>query len=167
MSAPTFAAQVSRLRLGGLVFLGVLMTAAAAFVALHPDFDHRPVARIAGWVGMIFFPLCIVIALRQFFRTGPVMEIGPEGLCWRRWSDQTIPWHAFVRAEAVAVNRQKMLSLWLRDPQAWRSTRLLGRLAGANKALGFGDITLTAQGTDRSFEEMAGAVHDHAPHLFG
>ena len=161
-----FVARVSRIKILGLIALAIIGTAGAAFVALSPQFEVRPIAQLAGWVGMIFAPLCALIAIRQLFRTDPAMEIGPEGILWRRWSETVIPWDAFTRAEAVQMHRQKMLSLWLVDPAAYRSTKLLGRLAGANGAMGFGDIVLTAQGLDRSFDQMAGAVHDHAPHLF-
>lgn len=166
MTPAPFVARVSRVKIMGLLVLALIGTAGAAFVALSPEFEARPIAQLAGWAGMIFAPLCALIAVRQLFRTGPVMEIGPEGLVWRRWSDTVIPWTAFTRAEAVQVHRQKLLSLWLADPAAYRSTKLLGRLAGANGAMGFGDIVLTAQGLDAGFDAMAGAVYDHAPQLF-
>lgn len=167
MSAAPFVARVSRAKLTGLVVLSVIMSAAAVFAVQNTSFDHKPIAHVAGWFGLVFFPLCGLGIARQLFRTGPVMEIGPQGLMWKRWSDETIPWSAFSRAEPVTVVNQQMLSLWLIDPDAWRSTKLLGRLAGANKGMGYGDISLTMQGTDRSFREMVDAVRGHAPQLFG
>jgi hypothetical protein len=170
----TFVATVSRLKVVLLVAGSLLFVAAGIWMLLSPDLPDY--FRIYGvlipapwlaWTCIVLFGGFAIGWARQLWRTGPVMEIGPQGLLWHRWSEEIIPWDAFERAEAVTIQRQKMVSLWLHDPQAHRSTKLLGRLAGANKAMGFGDISLTAQGTDRSFDDMANAVAEHAPELFG
>jgi hypothetical protein len=68
-----------------------------------------------------------------------------------------------VRAEAMSLGRQRFLALWLQDPARHRSTHLLGRIAGANKSMGFGDIALSVSGTDRSFADLAAAFDHYAP----
>jgi hypothetical protein len=173
VSQEIFAAHVSRLKVALLVAGSLLFVLAGVWMLRDPSFPDTfsiagvvvPVPYLA-WTSIALFGLFAIGWARQLWRTGPVMEIGPNGLLWRRWSDQVIPWEAFERADAVSIQRQRMITLWLHDPQTYRSGKMLGRLAGANKAMGFGDISLTAQGTDRSFDEMAEAVRANAPQLF-
>lgn len=173
MNQDSFTAQVSRVKVALLIAASLLFVLAGVWMLRDPGVPAYfsiagvvvPVAYIA-WTCTVLFGLFAIGWARQLWRTGPVLEIGPHGLVWRRWSEQLIPWEAFERAEAVSIQRQRMITLWLHDPQAYRSGKLLGRLAGANKAMGFGDISLTAQGTDRSFDEMAEAVRANAPQLF-
>lgn len=61
------------------------------------------------------------------------------------------------------VERQRFVCLFLRDPSAFPSSTVLGRLKRANKAMGFGDIALSAIGTDRSFGDLLAAVERFAP----
>lgn len=164
MNAAPFVACVSPGKLTALLVLGLVMVAAALVAALLPDVDV--VSHVLAWVGVAFFSLCVLAIVRQLFRTGPVLEIGPEGLLWRRWSAERIPWAAFVRAAETSMQRQRFVSLWLRDPECHRSTTAMGRLAGANKAIGFGDITLAATGLSCSHAEILAAVRANAPQLF-
>jgi hypothetical protein len=150
----------------GLVALGVLMSLAAVVAIRLADPVHDPVHYWAGWAGVVFFPLCALAALRQLFRTGPVMEIGPDGVLWRRWSQERVPWTAFTRAADMSIRRQRFVSLWLRDPERYRPSTLHGRIASGNKLLGFGELALSAQGLTCTHEEMLAAVQANAPGLF-
>jgi hypothetical protein len=150
----------------GLVALGGLMTLASLIVIRLADPVHDPVHHWAGWAGAVFFALCGLAALRQMFRTGPVMEIGPDGILWLRWSPERIPWSAFTRAADMSIRRQRFVSLWLREPERYRPTTLHGRIATGNKLLGFGELALSAQGLTCTHEEMLAAVQANAPGLF-
>lgn len=169
-----FIARVSVWRTLLLVAFGLTFTAWGLWAALWPDAvaasqsNPRDPAEIAlfGWIAALFFGLCTVASVRELLRTEPQMVIGPEGLYWRRWSRATIPWSEFRRAERSQVYGTKFLWLWLHNPQAWRSTKLRGRLSRANKLIGGGEIDLSTVGLDRSFDEMVDAVAVHAPHLF-
>ncbi|MCW3837147.1 STM3941 family protein [Sphingomonas canadensis] len=169
-----FEAGVSRGRVVLLLAGALLFVAAGIWFVYDPEaisagsrFLRDPgLVELLGWGAIAFFGLCAAVAVRQLFRTGVVMRIAPEGLYWRRWSEETIPWSAFDSAAYATIRSQRMLTLWLRDPDAYPSSTLLGRLAGANKALGFGDVTLTAQGLSQGFDAMAGAVEANAPELF-
>lgn len=154
---PPLVARVSRLKMLGYLAIGAALTAGA--VGMVRD----------GGIALLIGAPCAAICggatlwvIRQMLRTGPVMEIGPEGILWRRWSDSAIPWSAFSRAWVTG----HMVSLWLKDPDAYRSNGVLGRLSPLNKAGGYGDIILLAQGLDCSFDEMADAVYRHRPSLF-
>lgn len=161
-----FVASVSRAKIALLLAVAVAMIAVSGFVAqTTASPDDATTVRIIGGIGVLFFGACAIVIARQFFHSGPVMEIGPHGIVWRRWSDQTIPWAAIERAERTSIQRQRFLSLWLSDPGAYRSSKMLGKLGSASTAMGFGDISLSAQGLDRSFEEMVAAVAAFAPGL--
>lgn len=157
-----FVARVSRWRAGLLVLGALGFVAAAVFVMQTKGLtDLR--ALITGWLGALFFGACALVGARQLFSTGPVMEIDARGILWRRWSDERIPWSAIERAEAMSLGRQRFLALWLQDPERYRSAHMLGRVAGANKSMGFGDIALSVSGTDRSFADLAAAFDRYAP----
>jgi hypothetical protein len=155
--------------LGGLGFV-----AFGGYALLYPGSfpDYIRVEGIAmpfsilAWASLIFFGFCVVVGLSQLRHRGPVIEIGAQGVRWRNRSDALIPWSAFERAQVTSINRQSFVSLWLRDPGAWRPTTLAGKLGGANKAMGFGDIALAGHGTDRRFEDILEAVQAFAPQLF-
>lgn len=153
-----FEARASPPKILRFATLALVMTAVSALVA------HRgePFGLIIGCVGTAFFGLCTLGILRQLFYRGPIIVIGPEGVTWQRWSDSAIPWKAFARARVT----NSMVALWLVDPSAHRSRKLLGRLARLNSIGGYGDINLMAQLLDCSFEDMADAVYRHRPSLF-
>jgi hypothetical protein len=159
-------ARNSRGKLARLLLGAILLTIGAAIGIRDPGIASHPLTQIACWVGIIFFPLCALVAVRQLFRTGQIMEINPVGLRWRRWSGELIPWGAFERARPMTIQRQRFLALWFRDPGAHHASTLLGRSAAVNRTLNFGDMALTASGLDCSYEEIEAAVRANAPQLF-
>ncbi|MDF7776578.1 hypothetical protein P1X14_15080 [Sphingomonas sp. AOB5] len=166
-TAETSKAKVALLMLGSVAFVAGgawMVTSGADDLARLPLGIIVPVPWI-GWAAIVFFGLAGVAWSRQFFSGGPVIEISPEGLYYRRWSEATIPWDAFDRAAIGQIHRQRMLTFWLRDPAAWPSTTLQGRTAGANKAMGFGDISLSMAGLNRSFDELVAAFEANAGQL--
>ena len=168
-----FEARVSPVKTGLLVFGSLAFVAIGIWMLTDsgPSRSFRLFhlieipASVIAWVCILFFGVVAIGWLRQFARSEPVMEIGRDGISWRRWSDRTIPWAAIERAEVTRMANQPFLALWLSDPVRYGSTTLLGRMQGANKAMGFGDIALSVQGTNRSFDEMVEAVQAHAPGL--
>jgi hypothetical protein len=97
------------------------------------------------------------------FQSGVEIRIDPIGIWSRRWSSQTIPWAAIEHITFDKIERQRFACLFLRDADAFPSKTLQGRLAGANKAMGYGDITLGTTGTDVSFQELVEAIQRFAP----
>lgn len=160
----SFVARVSRWRTGLMVFGAAVFVAAGIFL-VGIDEPGQTETRFWGWASIIFFGLAGLVWVRQLFRTEPVLEIDSNGILWRRWSDERIPWSAIVRADIKVLQRQKFLSLWLRDPEGYRSSRLLGKLARTNKAMGYGDIALNLSGTDQGFDAMIDVVSQCAPGL--
>jgi hypothetical protein len=162
---------VARVSKGEVSFFALLCAGCVAlgiwFIASPEDLVTRRYSSTAfisgvGWILAVFCGLCLAAFIRQLFRTGPVLEIDERGILWRRWSDTTIPWNAITRAEVGAVGEQKFLSLWLDEPESYPGRSTLGKLSHMNKGMGFGDLALSMQGTDQSFDrlvEVVGAYH--------
>lgn len=116
-----------------------------------------------GWVCILFFGLCAIVGARRMVRADVEIRVDTNGIYWRRRSHQTIPWAAIDRIATSSVRGQHFACLFLRDPGAFPATGLVGRMAAINKAMGFGDIALSATGTDRSFAAMMDAISAFAP----
>lgn len=158
-------ARVSKSKTIGLVLIAVGFVAIGIWMVADPEPNRRiGVAALVwglGWLSIVFFGACGLIGARQLFRRTSVLEIDEQGILWRRWSDQIIPWSAVVRAEPSSVYRQNFLCLWLDAPERYPSRSTLGKLSGLNKGMGFGDIALSMQGTDQSFERLVEVVDAH------
>ena len=163
MSEQRFVARVSRLRTGLLIAGALGFVAACLWILSLPPGEIGEKVVIAAYVGIPFFGLCAVVAARQLFRTDPVMEIDEAGILWRRWSDQRIPWSAIKGMSVLQIRNQRSLTLKLVDPDHYPGKGLMGLLAGPNRAMSGGDISLNMAGTDRRFDEMLAAVDRFAP----
>jgi hypothetical protein len=160
-----FEANLSRIRValmlaGSIAFVLAGLWLVGAF-GTPPSTSLK--AAVAGWAGIGFFGLCSVVLARRLFQAGVEIRIDANGIYWRRWSDQTIPWNAIARISTGEIRRQRFVCLFLIDPRAFPSQGIAGKLAGANAAMGFGDIALTATGTDTSFDDLMAAIERFAP----
>ena len=112
-----------------------------------------------GWLGLIFFGPCTVILLRRVADRRPQIIADSRGLYWRAWSEEVIPWSELNGITVHHVQRQRLIGLRLRNRAAYPPTTKLGQLARYNAELGFSDVTLSAQGLDRSFDELHRAIN--------
>ena len=158
-----FVANVSRRRTALLVLGAIGFVVAGVFMLRDPEGGLT--LMVFGWAAILFFGLCGLIGIRQLFRSGPDIRIDEQGIWWRRWSDQVVPWEAIVALYPAGVGRTAFLCLKLVDPAAYPSTHVMGKFAGINRASGFGDISVTTTGTDRSFTELLAAVERFAPRV--
>jgi hypothetical protein len=163
MSEQRFVARVSRLRTGVLIAGAIGFVAACLWILSLPASEISEMAVIAAYVGIPFFGVCAIVGARQLFRTEPVLQIDENGILWRRWSDEVIPWSAIRGMSILEIRRQRSLTLKLVEPERYPGKGLLGLLAGANRALSGGDINLNMAGTDRRFDEMLAAIDHFAP----
>ena len=170
-----FEAHVSKARMGTIGLLALAFAAVGAwFVTAAGDlsrsvpivFFRDPfILRVFGYVAVGIGVLGAAVALRQLFRTGPIVEIDARGVRWWRWSDTFIPWSAITAATPRAISGQEFLCLTLDRPQDHASRSLTGRLAGMNKHMGYGDVAIGVQGTDRSMSDLIDAVARYRPVL--
>lgn len=159
MTPERFVARVSVWRTGGLVLLSLGFVALGAFLFSLSD----PLNRTIGVICVLTFGFFALVGVAQLFRTQPVIEVGPDGVLWRRWSDQRVPWLAINRAAVRRVRSEQFVCLWLADPSAYPARRWLGKLSRLNKALGFGDLPLATGGLDRRTDELVAAIEAYRP----
>lgn len=161
---------VARVSKGEVSFFALLCAGGAALgiwcIVSPEDFVTRRYSSpgfisAVGWIVTVIFGLGLAAFVRQLFRTGPVLEIDGRGILWRRWSDTIIPWTAITRVEVKTMREQKFLSLWLDEPESYAGRSTLGRLSSMNKGMGFGDVALSMQGTDQSFDRLVEVVDAH------
>ncbi|WP_159999772.1 hypothetical protein [Roseomonas sp. 18066] len=162
MAEPGFVARPARRQ--ALVVLAILMPIlvfGAIGLPLHPEAP----AVMRGIGLLILLPLAAwaVQCLRALLDQRPLIALDAEGLLWRRWSGQRIPWSAFGPWQERGIGFGPMLCFWLARPADHPPGMLQGLLRPANRWLGFGDIALSAAGTDRRFEELAAALRRFAP----
>jgi hypothetical protein len=163
-SVQDFIAYPSRWR------LALLMLGALGFVALGlwfiGLFGEVPSSRrysegitiAIGWLCVLLFGLIGLGIAKKLFETGEQLRIGSSGVCWRAWSDQTIPWSEISNVTTWESNRQRMIILHLRDPARFPAKGCLAVLAGTNRVLTGGDVAISLTGTDRTVEEALDAV---------
>lgn len=158
-----WAANLSVFRTLPIGLGAIAMAALSGAMALFAD--DGPLIVVVGWIGLVLFGACAVgwLVMLATLRGRPLIEVDSGGILWRRWSDAPIPWDAIAEMQTMAMQGQTFLVLRLFEPERYRSTKMLGRLAGINKAMGFGDIAISALGTDRSFAELVAAVQRFAP----
>jgi hypothetical protein len=118
----------------------------------------RPGREWIGFVCAFFFATCGAFGIRRLLNPGDEIVIDGNGIKWRQWSDQLIPWDAITDIRVAVVRGRRFVCLYLREPAQYPSTRLLGRMAGVNRSLGFGDIALNVSGTDRTHDDLVEAL---------
>ena len=170
-----FVAYYKMTRLLGLAAIGVLFAGLGIVLAMEPagSFDHSGkiqiigllfggnndlAGHVLGWVTMLFGAAVFPVIINQMGHREPALRIDADGIYWHRWSPKPIGWANVARFEQRSVYKQKFVSLWLHNPSRDPGRGLLGKMARANKAIGFGDVSLSIQGTDKSFEELLEAV---------
>lgn len=161
MTAGTFTARSSPWRLALLALGAAAFVFGGLLIAGVFGASLRPGSEWIGWLCVAFFGLGGIVALRRMFDGGDVIRISASGVYFKSWSEQTIPWSEIVDVTVWEFQRQKSIILHLRNPDRFPSTKLLGRVAGANRALTGGDIPVSLTGTDGRFEDAMTAIAHH------
>jgi hypothetical protein len=142
----------------------LLLIAAVAFVAtgvwlaglLGPSL--QPGREFIGWVGIAFFGAGAAAIIARLFDCDDQIIIDDRGIYWKRWSDHTIPWVEVKDVREARVRSTRFLCLDLKHPDRFPSRKPRRRLAAFNRRLGYGDISLSALGTDKRLDELKSAV---------
>ena len=174
-----FEAHYKSSKLFGLVILGIMFAALGWWMVQRPDgafedslkieglaallgISNNAVGHGIGWIcALMGIAVLPAVAKRASF-AGPAIRIDQNGIYWHSWSDKPIPWSNIAGYKAYSIHRQKMVGLTLRDPSRDRSPSLIGKMTSLNAMLGFGHVALSAQSTDKSFDEMLRAIEHHA-----
>ena len=161
--AAPFVARPSIPRLLMILPLGLGFVGLGLWIAGLFGPPPKPGEEWFGWVAVAFFGFCSIVALGRLFDRDDQIVVNNVGIYWKRWSDDTIPWTQIRRITEGRARNQRFLCIELTDPTRYSSTRVVGRLAFLNKALGFDGICLDVIGTDRGFSELREAVSRRHP----
>lgn len=164
-----FVAYNSRRRLALLLLLDVSLVLSGLWMggifgtpphsARYPDGEIL----VVGWFGVLFFGLCGFLMVKRLFGPSEQLRIGPSGVRFCSWSEETVPWSEIKRVSVWSYRRQKAIVLHLRNPDRFPGRGLAGTLAGANRSLTGGHISLNLTGTDRSFADAMAAIQRFKP----
>jgi hypothetical protein len=152
--------------------MALIVLGAAAFVVIGmwmaglfgepPQFRRSPTAlvQLFGWISIIFFGAAALVGIRRVLDAGPQLTVSAQGIRWKPWSEDVIPWREIRDVTVWEFRAQKTIILHLVDAARYPSGTLLGRLAGANRAITGGDIAISLTGLDRSFDEAFAAIRE-------
>ena len=153
-----FVARPSPLRLTLLLLLSVGFVALGFWMIGAFGEPPRSSRAWAGWIAIPVFGLFgALIAARLFDRRAQIV-VDAEGLMFRQWSDEHIPWSAVSGIDERTMQGQRFFGIYLHDISAHPPTRLVGKLGRMNSALGFAQLSISATGTDRSADELRDAL---------
>lgn len=134
----------------------------AALFGVSTQTAGHAIGLIALFMGIAILPIVIL----NLPHKGAAIRVNGEGIYSHRWSKQPIPWSNVAKVEPFAVQRQKFVGITLIDPALNRKPGLFSKLGSANRALGYGDLGLSVQGTDGQYDDLVEALLRHA-HRFG
>lgn len=119
----------------------------------------------ATWATAIGSGLGIAAAIGPLFDTRVQLRIGPAGVRWTRWSEETIPWSEIIDVTTYRFRSARYIVLHLRDPARFPRQGLPGwrLLAIADRTLTGGDICFSLRGTDRRFDDALSAIEYFRP----
>lgn len=141
----------SRLKLVGLLCLTILLVAAGYFCTTLPAL----LPRVIGWVGVCFFGLGFIVIPVSFFRSGAQVIIDLRGIEDRRMKIGVIPWEEIVEVRMARIESTKFLVLQLKEPRRYldQMKPWQRKLAAANRAIGFSDISIGFVGLNPSIDD--------------
>jgi hypothetical protein len=145
----------------GLVVTGCVLVAASLFVAkTNVDIVYRT----AGWFGVVFFTLCILIAAKRMLAGGVPFVFDLSGIAFPGGSFGLLPWAEIQSYAIVTVRGNYFLALTFHDP-----ARVLSRVSAAkrrwalaNHRLGWGHWALSFSGLTPGMNEAVAFIHEHS-----
>ena len=146
-----FEAYFSKTKLLGLFLLNVAMIAMCAFCVTLPEWK----AKIAGWAGIVFFALCLIVTVRAFFSTSrPKIVMDDDGIHTGS-SIGIIEWADIVAFRIDAIKGTKFISIFVDDKVKYldRMPPLARKSAELHPQMGLSEITLSFSGLSPGLDE--------------
>lgn len=167
--ADSFVAYPSRWRLAllmmlglGFVALGFWMIGAFGSVPSSTRYPYLETL-IVGWVCLIFSGVCVVAYISRLLEAGQQMRVDASGILFSQWSDATIPWSQISDVTVRSYQSSRFIIIHLKNRRLYPGKGLTGLLAGPNRMMTGGDISLSLSGTDRSYDEAISAIEQYRP----
>ena len=159
-----FVACTSRRRVALLLLISIVFALLGMWMAGW--FGPVPTSRRAGpemtlfwgWITIAFSGTCGAVASKMWWDNGEQLRIGKQGIRWLRWCEQTIPWNEITDVTEWQYKGTRSIILHVRDASLFPGKGIVGLAGKANRALTGGDIGISLDGTDRSFDEAMAAI---------
>jgi hypothetical protein len=118
---------------------------------------------VAGWVGVGFFGPGALILLWPLLDPRPRLVVDAEGILDRTLGVGRIPWADILGWYVQSIAGSDFICLVVRDPASYaaRLTGLRRLFAGANRAMGFTDLSLNLSGLNVSTEQILSFMEQH------
>ena len=159
-----FVAYESRGTLGfvlvmaGAILIGGLWTLGAFGAAPHPPGRSDREIFVVGLCFVIFSGICGFLTFKSFLNPSEILRIGPQGVRFSKWSEETIPWSQITKVSTWRGNKQKAIVLFLQDPDRYPGSRRAEMVAADLRNYVKGDIFLNLSGTNQSFADAVTAI---------
>jgi hypothetical protein len=118
-----------------------------------------------GLAAMLFFGLCIPLALRKLFDRKPGLILNSSGITDNAsfGSAGFVPWSDIVGAGIYGAQRQQMLVIKLRDPDKYinRGSALSRRLNKANEKMGGSPVAIPSIALKIDFPELLALFNEY------
>lgn len=118
---------------------------------------------LVGWFIILFFGFAAYRGVLRLLGPDEQIIIDGNGIFSRQHSEATIPWDAIRAYDFRMAESQRFVCLHLKDPAQFPRAGAGKWLGAFNKGLGYGDVILSAAGTNCSFDELWAAVERFAP----
>ena len=165
---PLSKGKILLLALGAVVFIVL----GAWFYLNADDMPYRNplVAKTVGGACVLFFGVCAIYASRKLFDSSPGLIIDAEGLVDNSSgiSAGRIPWSDITGFKVSTIQRQKFLSIEVRNPEAYlqRASRPKRFLVAANMKFFGGPIHISSNALAISFDDLVKIITEaHARHV--
>jgi hypothetical protein len=165
--------KIVRLLLGASAFVaaGIWMVSLdAASIQSQRRFNEPMYVHGLGLVSIVFFGIFGLLALKMLFNKKPGLVFNNSGIVNNASSVSPgfIPWSEVVGAEIFEIQKQKMLIIKVRDPQAYigRGSSLRRTLNKANYKMAGSPISISANALKIDFSELV-ALFDQYQRKYG
>ena len=145
----------------GLIIIECVVVAFCWYVAAT---TADPVYRVAAWIGVGFFILCGIIAVKRMVVGGVPFVFDRAGIAFPGGTFGIVPWTEIKSYAVVTVRGNEFLALTFNDPD-----RLLSRVSTAkrkwamtNERLGWGHWSVTFTGLTPGINEAMAFIRDHS-----
>jgi hypothetical protein len=158
-----FVAHSSFWRMLLIISGSVAMVIFGLWIAGFFDSSPGPGNEWFGWFCIILFGCFAAEFSFRIFDTSDQVKISEEGVYYKPWSDQIIPWLEISNFSVRQYRSQKTIVLYLptyvKGPSSRPSNTIFGRIPFANRACQSGYVvTLNLQGTTGEFDDAFAAV---------
>lgn len=154
--------------------LGVMLAAVVAF--LLADIAPQQFGLLPEpWFVWLQWPFAFLLVMAAAVLMADLLDrrgqlvVNLYGVIWRRWSDEIIPWEevSHFSSEKQYVGSGLIylpyLCLCLKDPARHPRTKWRARFFGRPWNLGYGNITVSTVGLDKTVNEVLAAMRGFAP----